>query len=317
MEPATRLRSRALLVRGCSSLVAITALGLVVTAVRATGPRESRLPVGGGGPRPVAVPATVVEGIYPTADRLPANLLRLYVVFSSPMSMGESRAHVRLLDEAGRPVSRAFLELEEELWDASGRRLTVLFDPGRIKRGLRANLESGPPLVTGRRYRLEIDAGWRDGRGQPLRAGASKTFDVVAADRTVPSVDAWAIDAPAANTRAPLVLRFGEALDRALLSSAIVVEDPAGVPVRGSIEVAPGEESWSLTPERAWAPGHHVLRVSAELEDVAGNNLHRLFDADLSRGRAPHEASDSGEFTRSFIVSAAPQVTSSRGGRAS
>jgi hypothetical protein len=97
--------------------------------------------------------------IYPTADRLPANLLRLYLVCDRAMSAGESRTHLVLLDAGGRPIERAFLQLEDELWDPSGRRLTVLFDPGRIKRGLKANLESGPPLVEGRRDRLAVEGG--------------------------------------------------------------------------------------------------------------------------------------------------------------
>src|SRR5215217_5771504 len=32
--------------------------------------------------------------IYPTAERLPANLLRVYLVFDRPMSTGESRVHL-------------------------------------------------------------------------------------------------------------------------------------------------------------------------------------------------------------------------------
>jgi hypothetical protein len=221
--------------------------------------------------------------IYPTADRLPANMLRMYLVFDRPMSAGESTTHLTLLDASDRPVDRPFLRLDEELWDSSGMRLTVLFDPGRLKRGLRANLELGPPLVDGQRYTLVVGAGWRDATGRPLATSFSKGFSVVAADRTSPAVAAWEIDPPGAGTRQPLVLRFPEMLDRALLSSTITAADPAGKVVHGEIDVAPGEQTWTLTPEAAWREGQYELRVSSELEDVAGNNLRRVFDFDLAR----------------------------------
>lgn len=174
------------------------------------------------------------------------------------MSAGEAHARLRLVDEGGNTVGGAFLELEEELWDPSGRRLTVLLDPGRIKRGLRANLESGAPLAEGRGYRLEVDAAWRDARGRPLGRGYTKRFRAGAADRTSPDVASWALAPPVPGTRAPLVLLFPEPLDRALLASALAVVDPQG-------------------------------RVAAELEDVAGNNLRRLFDVDLSRAAAARD----------------------------
>jgi hypothetical protein len=232
---------------------------------------------------------TVVEGIYPTADRLPANLLRFYIVFSEAMRIGESHTRLRLIedsggDDSGAVVSGAFLELDEELWDPSRRRLTVLLDPGRIKRGLRANLESGAPLLEGRRYRLEIDAAWRDGHGRPLLRAATKRFATAAADRTAPDLGRWVVRAPSASgAREPLILRFPEPLDRALLASAVTVEDDAGAEVRGVIEVGDAERTWRFTPQRAWATARHRVCVEPELEDVAGNSLRRLFDVDLTR----------------------------------
>ena len=88
-----------------------------------------------------------VEHIYPSADVLPANELKLYIYFSAPMSRGEAWQHIHLLDGDGKPVPLAFLELDQELWDAGNQRLTVLFDPGRIKRGLVPTNEIGPPIV--------------------------------------------------------------------------------------------------------------------------------------------------------------------------
>ena len=133
-----------------------------------------------------STPATVVSQIYPTSDELPANQLKFYLYFSAPMSFGDAYRHIRLLDEDGREVQRAFLQTAHELWDADRQRFTLILDPGRIKRGLRSNVEDGAPLRAGHRYRLAIDADWRDGEGLVLREPYEKPFRVVDADRIAP-----------------------------------------------------------------------------------------------------------------------------------
>src|SRR5206468_10702471 len=95
----------------------------------------------------------------------------LYLHFSAPMSRGEVYRRVRLLGEGDRPVDRPFLEIGEELWDPDGTRLTLLFDPGRIKRGLVPRKEEGPILEEGRAYTLVVDPAWPDAQGRPLRQG--------------------------------------------------------------------------------------------------------------------------------------------------
>ncbi|MEE8257232.1 MAG: hypothetical protein V3R60_05015, partial [Acidobacteriota bacterium] len=113
-------------------------------------------------PKPETIPTTVVEQVYPTRDRLPENQLKFYLHFSAPMSRGEAYRRVFLLDDEGRPVELPFLELDEELWDVEGKRLTLLFDPGRVKRDLKPNREVGPPLRQDRDYTLVIDRRWLD-----------------------------------------------------------------------------------------------------------------------------------------------------------
>ena len=63
------------------------------------------------------LPSTELVLVTPSADRLPANLLKFYLHFSAPMSRGEAYERVRLLDDSGRVVEGAFLELPDELWD--------------------------------------------------------------------------------------------------------------------------------------------------------------------------------------------------------
>src|SRR5687768_15167756 len=49
--------------------------------------------------RPPAA-ATVVKQVYPTADKLPENLLKFYVHFSAPMRRGRIYDHIRLFEES-------------------------------------------------------------------------------------------------------------------------------------------------------------------------------------------------------------------------
>jgi hypothetical protein len=232
-------------------------------------------------PKAKDVPATVITRVDPTADVLPANQLKFYVHFSAPMSAGEAYRRVHLLDDAGREVPRAFLRIDEELWDEHRRRFTLILDPGRIKRGLRSNVEDGAPLRAGGRYRLVIDAEWSDGDGNPLRAAHEKTFRVAGSDRHVPDVREWRVAMPGPGTTEPLSVQFDEPLDRAVLEGSIHVVDARGIRVDGRVEVLPGDRQWRFTPRERWTAGAHVLEVSTLIEDLAGNNLRRLFDTDL------------------------------------
>lgn len=229
----------------------------------------------------VARPRTTrITGVYPSSATLPSNVLRWYVETSAPMEPGNALAHVHLRDESGREVSGAFLALDQELWDPERRRLTLLFDPGRVKRGIRTNLESGAPLVAGRRYRLVVDAGWPDGGGAALASGYEFAFDVAAPDRRSPDPDRWRLTTPTPATREPLQVEFGESLDHALAARMLTVLDATGSAVPGSVQLGANDSVWVFTPQREWKPGAHVLRVGGALEDVAGNNIVRVFDVD-------------------------------------
>ncbi len=218
--------------------------------------------------------------VTPTADHLPANLLKFYLHFSAPMSRGEAYRRVRLLDDAGRVLEGAFLELQEELWDPDTRRLTLLIDPGRIKRGLVLHEELGPVLEPDRRYTLQVDREWRDGRGAPLLRGLSKTFVTVAADVQSPDPWAWSLSTPVAGTRQALEVELDEALDHALLERVVYVLGPRGDELPGVARVLEGERSWNWTPKDPWAAGPHRLAVEAILEDLAGNSVGRPFELD-------------------------------------
>jgi hypothetical protein len=234
-------------------------------------------------PPPRSEPTTTVTAVYPSGDRLPENLLKFYLHFSAPMSRGEAYERVHLLDGSGKPIDLPFLELGEELWDPEGKRFTLLFDPGRIKSGLKPREEAGPVLEAGKPYTLVIDRDWHDARGNPLRDSFRKTFRAGPADKASPDPRAWKIHAPKSGTRDPLALILPEPLDHAMLRRTITVTGPSGRTVPGEVAIDSHETRWLFTPERRWEPGAYSLIADTSLEDLAGNGIGRPFEVDVFR----------------------------------
>jgi hypothetical protein len=216
----------------------------------------------------------------PSADVWPENVLKVYVTFSSPMRIGEAWGHIRMLDAGGAAMGGMFVEIDQELWDPEGRRLTVLFDPGRIKRGLIDNLNEGPPLTVGGRFTLEIDAYWRDAAGGLLAEPFRKTITVAAPLRSPIDPDAWRLTPPAGPTD-PLVVDFGRSLDAALAARAITVRRDGAI-VACEVELQAAETRLAFHPTRPWTSGRYSLHAEAILEDIAGNRIGRPFDIDRS-----------------------------------
>jgi hypothetical protein len=232
---------------------------------------------------PPGAPTTIVRAIYPTVDTVPMNLLRMYVEFSAPMSTGRAWEYIKVYAEPDSLLSEPFFTGGDaiELWDPDKTRLTILFDPGRIKSDLKPREERGLPIRQGKRYRLVVDSAWPDSHGRPLAAGHVKRFLVGPMDRSVVMPAEWRVVAPRANTRDSLLLRFPESLDRALLQRLIVVRDSAGAAVNGEISIGPGERRWWFTPHGVWGHSRYHVEVDTELEDLAGNNVRKLFDVTL------------------------------------
>jgi len=227
--------------------------------------------------------ATHVVAVHAGGGDVPSNLLRVYVEFSAPMAPGDAYSHLRLVDERGNVVNDAFLELREELWSSDNRRLTLLFDPGRVKRGIRANEEMGAPLVAGHRYRLVVDSTWRDSHGRPLRRSYEQELRVTGFDSTPPDPSRWSISTPERETREPLRVSFGEPLDHALALRLISLVDSSGLRVPGRALLADDDRAWTFIPDAEWSATPLLLRIDPAVEDLAGNNLTRPFDADRAR----------------------------------
>lgn len=243
-------------------------------------------------PARAGAPETSVVAIYPTADGLPVNQLKLYVHFSHSMSEGwAARAiHVRRAD-THQPLADVFLGMAPELWDQERRRLTLLLDPGRIKRGLVPNQEAGYPLTEGVPVVVTIDTSFRDAAGRPLRNGAERRYEVGPPLRVRIDPAKWRLHEPAIGSADPLSVEFDRPLDSALLQHCLWVNDPAGMPLGGHGAVGPGERAWRFQPQSPWKQGRYVVMVDPRLEDLAGNSLVRVFDRDLTRAEdAPADA---------------------------
>ncbi len=237
-------------------------------------------------PPPDATPTTSVVQVFPSGDVLPENQLKFYVEFSAPMSRGGTYEHVQLREEGGELVELPFLELDEELWDPAMTRLTLLIDPGRIKRGVKPLEDIGPVFEAGKRYRLTFTRACRDAAGRPLRAEFAKTFRIGEADRMPPDPRRWRVVPPAAGTREPLRVEFDEPMDQALALRLIGVSVGAeqGASLAGDATLTEQERAWRFVPARSWRAGAHRLTVATTIEDLAGNNIGKTFDVDLNAG---------------------------------
>jgi hypothetical protein len=233
-----------------------------------------------GLPAKDSTPKTTVAQVFPTADVVPENQLRMYIHFSAPMGRRGGLDFVHLLDDQGREVKDPFLPLDAEFWNDDRTRYTVFFDPGRQKRGIAPIADLGRSLTAGKSYTLVVDAEWRDGEGLPLTQPYRRTFKVGPPDEKPLDPKSWTIDAPAAGTTAPLTVAFPEPLDHGLLLRALGVLAPGGKALEGVVVVGGSELTWTFTPAEPWKAGQHNLVAFAMLEDLAGNRIGRAFEVD-------------------------------------
>lgn len=244
--------------------------------VRKGDPLEVSLTV----PKPPPGPRVAITGIYPTANRLPENTLRFYIHFSGEVARGDVYRHLKLIRDDGIEVKSPFLELDEELWSVDGRRLTVFFHPGRVKRELVPREQEGPILENGHNYTLTISGKWEDTEGRPLVSGFSKTFTAGPADDQPIDPAAWALVTPRAGSDSPLLIRLPKALDNALLGRLVWIEDQNGQKVPGTLTVGGGERVLTFAPTNRWMKGEYRLVVDTRLEDVCGNRVGEPFEVE-------------------------------------
>lgn len=232
-------------------------------------------------PREKNAVRTQVSHVFPSSDVLPENLLRFYVCFSNPMQRGMVEKHVGILDHDGQPAPDVLYRAPVELWDRAMRHLTILLDPGRLKRGVGPNRQLGPPLKPGLEYTLAVNSELLDLSGNPLRESFYKNFRVSEPVRERIAVEKWIVLPPATRSSQPLVLEFPRPLDWAQLWNSIAVVTENGNPIEGKVAIDQSERRWSFTRTSIWVSGSYHIRVASSLEDVCGNNLLGPFDRPL------------------------------------
>lgn len=227
--------------------------------------------------------ATDHAEIYPTAEVLPSNLLRAYVYFPRRMWPEDTLKHVALLDAAGTEVSGAFLETRYNLWSPDRRRLTLLFDPGRVKTGLAAHEQLGRALNEGEDYSLVVRGTARDAEGCMLGADVVHKFVAGPVDITPPDPQSWQVTLPDLGTTAPLSVHLIDPHDHLSMAFRLRVVDADGNLTAGTIDLAEGERIWRFTPHAPWIAQEYRIAVDPRLEDLAGNRPGILFDRPIAQ----------------------------------
>ncbi len=222
--------------------------------------------------------ATEVVSLYPRATEIPENILRFYVTFSQPMARGSLSGLVRIEGADGTDVEAFFLDNSQPLWNGDRTRLTLLLNPGRIKRGVGPNAKLGPALNEGETYRLIVDSSIKDAKGHALAGGFTHTFMVTAPVHRVLHIDGLDTSGIVAGTKDTLKLSFPQLMDVNQLRRLLVVTTGTGEPVAGSIQPADQPYTLLFTPDRPWREERYALEISSYVEDISGNTFLAAFD---------------------------------------
>jgi hypothetical protein len=209
--------------------------------------------------------------VQPSGSEVPVNLLRISIRFENGLE-GPVLSRLTLSRADGSKIHEPFLE--QELWSADGRVLTLLMHPGRVKTGLVARGETGPILSVGDGVSLTLD-------GVPI-----KQWRVGTVDEAGPVTSAWKLSAVRAESRQPLVVTFDGPID-GQNTNYLAIADASGHRVAGRARLTTGESSWTFTPDVPWRAGAYKLAVRGTLEDSAGNRLGSGFETSMDAPPIP------------------------------
>lgn len=232
-------------------------------------------------------PAPRVAAVWPDTNIVPANILRFYLTFDQPMARGSVVEHVHLETADGEVLTDVFLNLGVELWSPDQTRVTLMLDPGRIKRGVGPNTTLGAPLDAGQSYRLIVDGAMRDAQGRSLGVDYGHVFLAVAAERRPIDAMDWQIEMPATGTRDPVQVSFDRVVDRPNVLRNLAVVRSDGSRVEGHAKMI--DQVWVFSPIDVWQSDPIALHVAARTEDAAGNTLCFAFDVDAGAGAGCEE----------------------------
>ncbi len=222
-----------------------------------------------------------IEAVHPSGDKLPSNILKWYIKFSKPISETHVYENIIFKNADDKTLDRAILPIENALLTNNGRLLTVWIDPGRQKRNLLPNQQLGSVFEENKTYTLVILKKLKDKQGVTMLQDFEHQFRIIAPDRIQPNINHWKIKAPKTNTMSNLVINFKESLDYGSALNQIRVQNAQKKEIEGTLKLIDKETSLIFTPNKHWAKGNYFVTINTILEDLAGNNLDRLFDTEI------------------------------------
>lgn len=221
--------------------------------------------------------------IHPKLDTVPENLLKMYFEFAQPMQpAGNALDFISVINETDGTKTAPFLRLESELWNKERTLLTLWLDPGRIKTDLIPNREKGLPLTIGKKYSIHIDSSWKSIDGLPLKQRYIKKIHVGPRDDTKPNTDRWRLVLQDEDSVQGLHIDFGEPMDAFLAKETIRIYDLNDAQIKGKFSLSENESILRFVPDTQFQIPEIEIRIESRLEDLAGNNLNRLFDTPIS-----------------------------------
>ncbi|MDX1470981.1 MAG: Ig-like domain-containing protein [Flavobacteriaceae bacterium] len=222
--------------------------------------------------------------IYPTTDTIPQNLLKIYIEFSEPMqNIGSTNEFIEVWNLSTQKQVPIFLKLENELWNQDRSMLTLWLDPGRIKKDLIPNREMGMPLEAENLYEIRVSQKWQSAKGNELPEDYFKRLYVIKEDKSKPIPKQWKLHLPDIGSHDILKIDFNEVMDSQLALETISIFNDKQQELRGDFQLQSNETGITFEPLQNWDKGTYMIKIEARLEDLAGNNLNRLFDTDLSQ----------------------------------
>ncbi len=222
-------------------------------------------------------------GIHPQKDTVPENLLKMYFEFEQPMQeIHNALDFITVYNETDAVETAPFLRLESQLWNKEGTLLTLWLDPGRIKTDLIPNREKGLPLTKGKSYTVSVDSSWKAIDGRTLQKKYTKRFYVGSRDDKKPNTDTWQVQMHDKDSVKNLIIDFNEPMDAFLAKETIQIYDSKNTPITGNFSLLEKGTKLRFEPNIPWPNSAIEIHIESRLEDLAGNNLNRLFDSPIT-----------------------------------
>lgn len=214
-----------------------------------------------------------VVSISPDLTTFPENILRIYVEFNSPMSFENPYHFISIKNNQGEQLVEPFVIIPEGLWNIDRTRLTILFHPGRIKRGVGPNMTEGDILENGKKYIMEISKEWKGSSGKTLNSSFQKSFTVSYPLREKINFIEWDL---IANEDGVLYIKTLHPLDQVLAKRMLFIKAKEGDIQPSRVEFISAYQlriTWSKQ-----SVSEYELIIDPRLEDICGNNPLNAFD---------------------------------------